>query len=130
MSYKLKISGINIQFPISQDIVSGKKIIETRTYDIPKKYLNENLYLIETPGNDGRFKARITAVIKFTDTFKYNTSKEFYLHKNKHLVGPLSPWAWTSKGKWGWKVEVVEVFDQPILAPSKRGIIFTTNIVL
>ena len=48
-------TGINIQWPISQEIISGKKVVETRTYPIPNHYLNEpQLGLLKAP--NGGFK--------------------------------------------------------------------------
>ena len=42
----LVLNGINIQFPISQLILSGDKTVETRTYPIPERYLGVDLALI------------------------------------------------------------------------------------
>ena len=104
---KKTYTGINIQWPISQDILSGKKTIETRTYPIPEKYLNVEMAMIETPGKHGKFKARVVAIIKFTDYFQYKSKKSFYADKDKHLVTPDSPWAWQDKEKWGWKLQII-----------------------
>jgi hypothetical protein len=71
------LPGINIQAPISSLIVSGQKVVETRTYKIPEKYLDKELYLVETPGKSGKFKARVIAIIKFTNCFQYKNIKEF-----------------------------------------------------
>lgn len=125
---KKTYTGINIQWPISEDITSGKKVIETRTYPIPQKYIGEEVLLIETPGKKGKFKARITAIIRFTNCFEYNSKKDFYADKSKHLVDKNSEWAWKDKKKWGWEVEVIKVFKKPLDAPPKKGIKYTSNI--
>lgn len=125
-----KYTGINIQYPISELILTRKKIIETRTYPIPEKYLNKELLLIETPGKEGKFKARITAIIKFTECFKYQSKKEFYSDTNRHCVTQDSAWAWKNGEKWGWKVEVISKFKTPLPAPLKKGIKFTLNIYI
>jgi len=124
----LNLPGINIQYPISVEIISGRKIIETRTYDLPKKYLGKDIFLVETPGKSGKFKARITGVIRFTSSWKYKSKKDFYNDSFKHLVDASSQWAWSDKPKWGWSLEVIKVFETPILAPQKRGIIFSSMI--
>ena len=121
-------TGINIQFPISQLIVDGKKKIETRTYPIPEKYLNQEMLLIETPGKEGKFKSRINAIIKFTKCFQYKTKKEFYSHSDKHCVTKDSIWAWGDGDKWGWKVEVIKEISPPLPYLGKKGIKFTLNI--
>ena len=126
---KYKLPGINIQFPISAHIVSGEKIIETRTYGIPEHYLNKEIILVETPGKSKEFEARAVAIIKFSDSFKYKHENEFYKDINRHLVDKDSPWAWKKdKPKWGWALEVIKVFKYPVLVKEKRGIVFTKEI--
>ena len=119
------ISGINVQWPISDLILSGQKTIETRRYPIPKKHVNTPLALIETPGPKGAFKARIRAIIMFKESFEYKTAKDFYQDSVRHCVTPDSVWKWTpGEKKFGWPVKVISVFDTPLEAPKKRGIVF------
>jgi len=121
-------TGINVQWPISELILSGEKTVETRTYGIPEKYLNEPMVLIETPGKLGKFKARLVAVIKFTDCFKYTSKSAFYKDSARHRVDKDSMWAWNpEKPKWGWEVEVIKIF-KPKAAPANKGIVFTKDI--
>ena len=89
-----KFNGINIQYPISQEILSGRKIIETRTYPIPKHYVGKILLLVETPGSKGKFTSRIVAKISFSECFQYDSEEEFYRDTPKHRVSRSSPWAW------------------------------------
>ena len=116
--------GINIQFPISQLILDGRKTIETRRYPLPAKYIGKELFIIETPGKDGKFSARIVGTIRFSNCFLYNNKKQFYKDWAQHFVDKTSPYAWTTKKKWGWEIEKVTVFKQPIQAPRKKGICF------
>lgn len=89
------------------------------------------MLLIETPGESKDFKARITAVIKFTKCTPYINKKSFYKDTKKHLVGPRSKWAWQDKPKFGWHVEVVRFISPPILLSNlKKGIVYTKNIEL
>ena len=127
---KKAYTGINIQYPISELILNGNKTIETRKYPIPENYLKEEMLLIETPGKKGKFKARITAIIKFTKCFKYRTKKEFYSQSQQHCVTKESEWAWSDGDKWGWKVSVIKKISPPIAAPKKKGIKFTKNITI
>lgn len=124
-------TGINIQYPISEEILTGKKVIETRTYPLPEKYLNETMLMIETPGKTGNFKARGVALIKFTKCHKYKNKKEFYTETNKHLVDEDSDWAWKDKPKYGWHLVIVKKIN-PILKLDKikKGIVYTKNIKL
>ena len=96
------IPGINIQWPISELIVNGKKTIETRKYPLPEKYIGQTLALIETPGPKGKFRARITALIKFGPSFQYQNKKEFYKDTKRHCVSQKSEWEWKSESKKIW----------------------------
>lgn len=128
---KKSYTGINIQYPISQLIVDGKKTIETRTYPIPEKYLNQEMLLVETPGKEGKFKARVIAVIKFTNCFQYKTKKEFYSQSDRHCVTKDSVWAWGEGDKWGWETKVLKTFCPPIeLTGVKKGIVYTKDITI
>lgn len=128
---KATYPGINIQYPISQLILSGLKTIETRTYPIPEIYTGVDLLLIETPGASGNFSARIVGKIRFDRSFKYRSSEHFYADKNKHYVDENSPWKWDDlKGKWGWPILYINTFDESIIAPEKKGIKFTRDIEL
>jgi len=122
-------TGINIQFPISRDILAGKKVVETRTYPIPKAYLGVTLLMVETPGPKGKFKSRIVAKIRFSECFLYSSKRQFYGDSKRHLVTPDSPWAWADKPKWGWVIDLVEVLDEPKKA-GKTGIRYTKNLRL
>lgn len=122
------LPAINIQFPISQEIVNGNKIIETRTYNIPKGYLNRELFIIETPGKS-KFQARVIGVAKFVRSFKYESKKAFYSDKKRHLVDENSPWAWKEpKGKWGWEIQLIRKFPTPKKFIGKKGIVFSKKI--
>jgi hypothetical protein len=125
-----RYDGLNIQYPISGLIASGKKTIETRTYPISKKYLNKELILIETPGPKGNFKARAIAIIKITECFKYPSKKKFYEDSNKHFVTPDSPWAWKDKAKYAWRVRVIKTIFPPVEIKIPKGIIYTKDISL
>lgn len=123
-----KYTGINIQWPISQDILSGVKSIETRTYPLPSKYIGKTLLIIETPGKKGNFKSRVAGLIKFGEPFEYSDKKAFYEDSTKHLITPNSAWKWASKAKWGWPILEVKKLRTTTATRFKKGIIFTTKI--
>lgn len=125
------MTGINIQYPISQLILEGKKTIETRTYPIPNKYKGVEMAIIETPGKVGTFNSRIVGTIVFDNCFKYSNKKVFDQDKDKHFVSEDSDWRWNDeKPKWGWEISKVTVFEKPIIAPANKGIKYTLNIQL
>lgn len=123
-------TGINIQFPISQLILSGEKIIETRTYQLPTKFENVELLIIETPGKTGKFKSRIVGTIVFSSSFQYKSKKDFYNDISKHFVDQKSEWAWKDKEKWGWVIDKVSVFENPRPLLKRPGIVYTKDISL
>jgi hypothetical protein len=128
------IPGVNIQWPWSELLLSGEKTVETRSYPLPKKYENEWLAVIETPGPRGRKeagieKARITGVIKFSTSFRYRTKREWLADYGRHCVEDGDPQFGfaTGKEKWGWLVSDYYLFKQICPPPQKRGIIFASR---
>ncbi len=122
------MTGINIQAPWSQLLINSDKCVETRSYALPDKYVGEELLLIETPGKNGSFKARIIGTIIFSHSFKYNSSQEWSGDYNRHRVEQDSVFGWNEdKDKYGWVVSDVVKFEEYIEAPSNKGIIFTNE---
>lgn len=124
------MTGINIQTPWSELIISGTKSVETRSYSLPEKYVGEELALVETPGKHGRFKARIIGTITFSHSFKYPDQKAWEEDYNRHCVEMDDPnFGWkTNKPKYGWVVSKIKKFKQPIEVSQRKGIIFTTGL--
>ena len=56
-SQTVTLPGINIQAPWAEAIVSGRKVIETRFYPMPRKWVGQPLAIIETPGKARHFQA-------------------------------------------------------------------------
>jgi hypothetical protein len=125
------VTAINIQYPISQLLLQGIKTIETRTYRIPAKHVGKEMAIIETPGKTGAFVSRIIGTIVFGESFLYPGKDSFYADTEKHYVDAESPWKWDDKKpKWGWPVISVKKFDEPLPAPTRKGIKFTHGIDL
>lgn len=121
----MNLPGLNLQYPISERILSGEKTVETRLYPLPRAYVNKPMLLIETPGISGGFKARISAIITFGESFQYKSKVEFYQDFARHRVDRKSPFAWKDRPKWGWPILRVELIKQHVPAPKRRGIVFT-----
>ncbi len=127
---KRSIPGINIQFPWSELLVSGKKTVETRSYPLPKKFIDVELAIIETPGRLGKkngiFKARIIGTIIFSSSKLYPTCASWLADRKFHLVEKEDPMYGFSllKPKYGWQVASVARLNSPALPPTSRGIIF------
>ena len=131
---KQVIPGINIQWPWSELLLSGKKTIETRTYPLPEKFRSVDLAIIETPGPRGKVEAgissaRIVGTIRFSDSFQYKNKAQWSKDINKHQVAaddPLYGWS-NEKDKWAWIVESVRPSKKTYPPPKKRGIIFANG---
>ena len=128
---KTTYSGINIQCPIAELILSGKKTIETRTYPIPDHYVGQKMIVIETPGKSGKFKARMVGFVVFGDSFEYKSERAFYKDSDRHCVTRDSEWKWIDGvPKYGWPVASVEKWESPLPLQKRAGIKFSTGILL
>lgn len=131
MNKKISLPAINVQQPISREILCSRKTIETRFYPIPKQYLKVPMWLIETPGLTSGFSARAIAIVVFDSCFQYKTEEAFYSDQDKHLVGKDSVWGWKkNKKKWGWKISQVIPLETQLFVGQRRGIVYTKSIVL
>jgi hypothetical protein len=122
------IPGINVLFPWSQLILSGKKKIETRSYRLPQKYLGIPLALIETPGTNKKIQSRTIAVVVFKEAYQYSSLAHWKLEAHLHLV-PLSDASYsfgTTTERWAWVVDKVIPLEYPVLPPKPRGIRFAS----
>ena len=110
---------LELQPPWSTALVSGKKTIETRQYELPSQLLGKKIDIIEiakgedgvssnradvVAGNDiGRTYKRVGWVV-FESLKKYVSSEEFRKDEKKHCVEEGSGYDWKEGGCWGWKV--------------------------
>ena len=119
------LPGINIQGPWAEAIVAGHKVIETRFYPMPKKWVGQPLAIIETPGKPKRFKRRIAGLVIFAPSWCYADRAAFARDRAKHLVDPddtLFGWREDGKPKWAWPVHRVEAYQQPLPPGFRAGI--------
>ncbi len=130
----ITVTGINIQWPWSQLLLSGKKTVETRGYPLPEAYRGQWLALIETPGPKGRqsagiHQARIQGLIVFAESFLYRDRNHWLSDRDRHLVSTDDPLYSYQPGseKWGWVVQGILLFPGPLKAPLRKGIVFTRN---
>lgn len=129
--------GINIQWPWSQRILSGDKLVETRTYPLPEKYIGQELAIIETPGRQrksstGPRSAQIIGIVVFSGSFQYRSRAQWRNDKVRHCVDVddiLFGWA-NDRLKFGWEIQSVFKLRNPLEAPKRRGIIFASNCLI
>lgn len=125
------IPGIHIQWPWSQLILSGEKVIETRGYPLISKYIGQELAIIETAGPKGKklagiTEARVVGTVIFGKSFRYENLVQWQNDKNKHLVENDDPRFSFQNRKvtWGWTIDKVTLLKEPSMPPKRRGIVF------
>jgi DNA repair photolyase len=124
-SRSVPLPGINIQAPWAQEIVSDRKVIETRFYPLPEKWVGHPLVIIETPGKARHFKRRVAGIVIFDKSWCYTDKAHFAQDRTKHLVDPDDPlfgWQHDGKPKWAWPIRWVEAYQQPLPADFRAGI--------
>jgi hypothetical protein len=122
------LPGINIQAPWAQAIVSGQKVIETRFYPMPKRWVGQPLVIIETPGKARNFKSRIAGFVIFARSWCYADKAAFTRDRVKHLVDPDDPlfgWQQDERPKWAWPIQWVEAYRQSLPPGLRIGIRYT-----
>lgn len=125
------IPGIHIQWPWSQLLLNGKKVIETRSYPIPEKFVGMPLAVIETPGPTGKkngIQTAIIGIITFDSAYQYSSREQWLRDEKLHLVPPNDKLYGFKSGKpkWAWKVSSFEK-RKPSPPPKIRGIIYAKN---
>ena len=125
------IPGINIQWPWSRLLLSGKKTVETRSYPIPAKYIGQELAIIETPGPLGRKNgeiktARIIGTVTFGASYQYKNLSHWKREAHLHGVSPDDrQYRFKSNSpKWAWPVLTIKQTSQALPPPKPRGIVF------
>ena len=125
------MTGLNIQAPWSTLLINGQKTVETRSYRLPQRLEGVELALIETPGKSAKFKSRIIGTITFASYVQYCSKEQWQSDESRHKVDINdSLYGWKDKPKFGWIVQSVKKFKNPVDPPAKRGIIYTKNCLL
>jgi hypothetical protein len=127
---EILVSGINIQAPWSNLILSGIKTVETRSYPVPRKYIGKWIALIETSGKTRpSFKARIVGLIKIVESYQYNDRLEWIGDYDSHRVkqDDLLFGFRNDRRKFGWKIIGAITLKESIKPPKSRGIVFATS---
>jgi len=123
---KLKLAGINIQFPWADMILRGLKTVETRNYDIPDKHVNKDMWLIETPGKCGVHKARVVGIIRFQFSRWYMLQEDWDLDINLHRCFPGTGFDWNIQ-KRGWIISKAVRISLPFYCDKmSRGIVYSS----
>ena len=108
-----------MQEPFARHLLSGKKQIETRLYDLPPGLIGRRVDILETRKGESRVpqlkgdtvegealkKVRRLGWVEFGRVVKYDERGMFEADEEKHLVTPDSGYGWTEGGViFGWVV--------------------------
>ena len=120
--------GLNVQSPWSTLLINGQKSVETRSYRLPQRLEGVELALIETPGKSAKFKSRIIGTITFSSCVQYSSKEQWVSDNSRHKVDINDKlYGWKDNPKFGWVVQSVNKFENPVDPPAKRGIIYAKN---
>lgn len=118
--------GLEMQYPWSDALLTGRKTIETRSYDLPVALLGKEIAIIETPqGNTGISSlgnivnltdskniavdtvAKIVGWCRFSSVIMYTSVLGFERDENAHLVAKSSGFGWNNDTTliYGWVVD-------------------------
>jgi len=123
--------GLNVRSPWSTLLINGQKTVETRSYRLPQRLEGVELALIETPGKSAKFKSRIIGTITFSGCIQYSSKEQWESDESRHKVDTNDMlYAWKDKPKFGWIVQSVKKFKNPVDPPTKRGIIYAKDCLL
>ena len=128
-------------------ILDGLKTVEARTYKLTG-YLNEDLWIIETPGKGRRGEsyigvngkltkhghsptsvARIIGIVRFGSSFQYTDLAHWHNDEESHRIpeGSFFDWQGPKSKKtpkmYGWKVTSAQALVVPQQRPDKKGMI-------
>ena len=111
--------GLELQAPWAAAVVSGRKRIETRLYNLPPALMGKRIHIIQTPvGTPGlsamrdfidfrKSDAKMIGWSTFTSVKKYACKEDFEADENLHLVTRDSEYGWKdgqTKILYGWVV--------------------------
>ena len=140
------LRGIHIQRPWARMILNGLKKVEARGCAV-KGYLNEDLWIIETPykgrrtdsyiGVNGKLtncrhnpiaKAHIIGIVRFGSQFQYHDLKHWRADEKLHRIPRKNSFDWRGPKRdkkhpemYGWKVTSAQALVVPQQVPEKRG---------
>jgi hypothetical protein len=123
--------GLEMQRPWAGLLLSGRKTIETRAYDLPPSLLRKRILIIETPKGDSGVSAigdsinlvdssaRVVGWCIFSSVCTYANKVGFQADEGAHLVGKDSGYGWKdglTDRMYGWVVDECGRFAEDVAA--------------
>ena len=110
----------------ADDIVAGRKTIETRRSRSMDPLIGERVKIIRTTGKGS--EAMVIGEATVGEPVFYRTKAQFEEDFEKHLVPSDSGFGFSDGGKYGYPMIDAEKYDKPYKAPKNKGIVFTKNV--
>lgn len=124
------LPGLNVQEPWASLLVSGRKVVETRTYACSIQYLNRPIGIVATQRASSP-KSALVGIVRIVESFSFPDVCAFRADEGEHLVEEGSVYDWKDgKPKWGWRIEVLAEVEPGSVELTRRGIVWTKNILL
>ena len=110
----------------ADDIVAGRKTIETRRSRSMDPLIGKRVKIIRTTGKGS--EAMVIGEATVGEPVFYRTKAQFEEDFEKHLVPSDSGFGFSDGGKYGYPMIGAEKYDKPYRAPKNKGIVFTKNV--
>jgi hypothetical protein len=114
---------LNINTPIDEWLLTGKKTVETREYDLHPQVLGQRVALIRCAGkgSKNRLPQRLVGIVEFGRTNRYPSKEEWVADFERHCV-PVDnmQFGWVEgRPKWGWEVTSTKRLEEELRVPQK-----------
>ena len=124
------IPALNVQnepsFPYADQIVDGKKTIETRRQSNLDKLIGKTVKIIRTTGPKSKEPAMVIGEVTITGKKEYKNLKSFREDSDKHLVSEGSGFDF-DKPKIGYTLENAKRYAEEYPAMKNKGIVYTNQ---
>jgi len=111
-------------FPYADQIVDGKKTIETRRQSNLDKLIGKTVKIIRTTGPKSKEPAMVIGEVTITGKKEYKNLKSFREDSDKHLVSEGSGFDF-DKPKIGYTLENAKRYSEEYPAMKNKGIVYT-----
>jgi len=113
-------------FPYADQIVDGKKTIETRRQSNLDKLIGKTVKIIRTTGPKSKEPAMVIGEVTITGKKEYKNLKSFREDSDKHLVSEGSGFDF-DKPKIGYTLENAKRYSEEYPAMKNKGIVYTNQ---
>jgi hypothetical protein len=148
--YSDHIYALEVQSNFSNEIINGRKTIETRDYPLPVSLINQPILLLESQhvhGQEGisalpdiitpdvvknKYNLSIIGIIYISECFQYTTEGQWDTDRVKHLVPLDSNYNWSpdsNKSKYGWCIAIVDKYDSSTSTTATSSICIPNHMV-